>query len=513
MLSASDRAERPGPGLRAGEISLPPSSAECERCVISAALADETGGAVSVAQLAGVRKAAFYSATNQIVWETIELLASRKVPLGIEALVVELQARGQVDEVGMPHLLEVTAVIINSGQIRHYAEELKLLWDRRHALTLAQQLREDALNFEQRADFVEQCGKLGLKLVSLGHKADGRTLSQRIDEVMVDVEARAFGKEDRSGWIYTGLPTFDARLRPLNSAREDQLIVIAGGSGEGKSALMRQFASQACEQRLRTLLFTRETTIDGCIEQMAAARAGFDLMHPEREPHDFRKKFMEQCVRMRDEWADKFLFCYEHNPNQPLLTIEDLVARARHHCWTHGTPHLVVVDYLQLFEPKRRGQSREQDVARVSHELQALSRELGGAMMVGCQMNEKGLAEMRTLKREYTDKGDGKGKVIHRIPNAGDLRESQAIFHDADRVIAIYRPPVDSRDQDQTGPNIDKPEQWLCQIKRRKGGTGIVKCRFVKPYTRFEELGFPEPATGSAGQTKAQWKGERGGNT
>lgn len=493
------------------EAMTPPWSEKCEQCLISSVLADQTGGAVSIAQQCGVRPAAFYLAANNLIWEVLEDLATRRIPLSLETLTVELQARGKLDNVSLPQLLQSTGEIGTSLDTRHFAAELVLLWQRRHALTLAAELREQAMEFEDREKFVEFCGGLGRKLVGLGHKPDLRTLAQRIDLVKADVEARSTGTDDRTGWIMTGLPTFDARLRPLNSAREDQIIVVAGGSGDGKSALMRQLGNAALEQRMRTVFFTRETTVDGCIEQMAATAAGFDLMHPDRMLPEVKAKFMTHCDRMRDEWADKLLFCYEHSPNQPLITIEDLMARARHHCWTHGVPHLVVVDYLQLFESKRKSPSREQDVARVSHELQALARELGCATLIGCQMNEKGLAEMRAVRRE-----NGDGKVIHRIPNAGDLRESQAIYHDADRVIAIYRPPVDSRDQDQTGPNIDKPEQWLCQIKRRKGGTGIVKCRFEKPFTRFTEL--PSASQASAvgsggGQTKAQWRAEHGGKS
>ena len=495
------------------EALQPPHSLECEKALLCGVMADETGGAVSVAQQTGVRTAAFYSPANVVLWEAIERLTAARVPLTIAALTVELDAKGLLTGIGgVMGLLELVGEVATSAHVRHFAEELVLLWQRRHALSLAQQLRENALNFHERSDFTTHCDELGRRLVGLGRKAETRTFAERVDAVIADVEARFEGKEDRSAWVYTGMGQFDERLRPLNSAREDQLTVVAGGSGEGKSALMRQWAGAALEQRMRTEIYSRETTIDGCIEQMAATATSFDLMNPERQLHEARKKFREYCVRMRDEWANKLLFCHEHTANQPLLTIEDLVARARHHAYTFGAPHLVVVDYLQLFTTKKRMQSREQEVAHVSHELQALAREIGGCWLVGCQMNEKGLAEMRQIRREKGS--DGKeGKVLHRTPNAGDLRESQAIYHDADRVIAIYRPPVDSRDQDQTGPNIEKPEQWLCQIKRRRGRTGVVKCRFEKAYTRFAEIAGPghDADGGAAGMTRRQFKGEQGG--
>lgn len=518
--------KQPEPGERArrGESTSPegteqllslagtelPHSLECEAALLACAMYDETGGAVSIAQQAGVKKAAFYAPANRTLWSVIEGLALRRVPLSMEAVFVELRALGLMDEQeALRTLLAATSSLaVGQSHARHFADELVLLWQRRYAVVLASDLRGIALNFEKREDFAEHCGELGRKLVGLGVRGETKTLKERIDDVVADLNLRAQGKEDRGGWINFGLPTADARLRPMGCVREDGLIVIAGGSGDGKSALMRQIALGALKEKKRVAVFNRETSTDGYIEQLAALEAKMDLMDPARALREQIELFNRTGATMRDEWADKYLYCYQQTPEQPLETVQDLETRINLHCLTHGVPHLAVIDYLQLFSAKGRWGSREQEVAFVSHKLQALQRRLGCVFLVGCQLNEKGLAEMRALRRDKDD------KVIHRIPNAGDLRESQAIFHDSDRVIAIYRPPVDSRDQDQTMPNVGKPEQWLCQIKRRKGGTGVVKCWFEKRYTRFDELpnfahGIDSGAT--KGMTKAQFRDERGG--
>jgi hypothetical protein len=42
------------------------------------------------------------------------------------------------------------------------------------------------------------------------------TMERRIDELRADVKLRAAGKEDRSGWIWTGFSAFDdLDARPL----------------------------------------------------------------------------------------------------------------------------------------------------------------------------------------------------------------------------------------------------------------------------------------------------------
>lgn len=488
----------------------PPHDGKAEECLIASALIDETGAGVAVAMQCGVRPASFYDQAHVAIWAVLEELLAQRAPVTMETLAARLTERDELERVGgYPRLMQVTALMPTSMELRHFAGLVVAYWRRRHAMRLGAELRETAGTTTDSADFARECGDLGRRLINLGARAEARTLGETIDAVAADVAARAAGTEDRSRWVYTGLPTFDARLKPLNSAREDGLTVVGGASGEGKSAIMRQFAKGALDARnaqgqaapQKVVLFNRETSTDGCIEQLAALAAGLDLLQPHRALPETLRKFGDECARLRDRLADKYLFCYQHSAVAPLVTIEDLELRARQHAWTHGAPHLLVVDYLQLFGTARRGlNKREEVVAHVSHTLQSLQRELGCCVLVAAQLNEAGLREMRLVRRDEHD------KVIHRLPGPGDFRESQAIYHDADRVIAIYRPPVDSRDQDQSGPNILKPEQWLCQIKRRKGGTGIVKCRFEKQLTRFVEL--PDGSPSTTGQTKQQFMGE-----
>lgn len=499
-----------------------PADQEAEICLLVAASGEPTGSAVVVAGQAGVKPASFYWPNHGTIWTHLELLVKERAPVDLETLSRHMTEAGDFEKIdGFRGLMAaMSGKFVPATQARHYADLVVAYWRRRHAMRLGAELRESALQATDRDEFARECGDLGRRLINLGQRAETQTLGDTIDAVAADVQARAAGKEDRSRWVYTGLKTFDARLKPLNSAREDGLTVVGGASGEGKSALMRQFAKGALDARnpqgqpapQKVVFFNRETSTDGCIEQMASLASGLDLLQPEKQPGDVIRKFAEECARLRDTMADKYLFCYQHSTVTPLVTIEDLELRARQHAWTHGAPHLLVVDYLQLFGTTKRGvNKREEVVAHVSHTLQSLQRELGCCVLVAAQLNESGLKEMRLVRRDEND------KVIHRLPGPGDFRESQAIYHDADRVLAIYRPPVDSRDQDQTGPNILKPEQWLCQIKRRKGGTGIVKCRFEKQLTRFVELpdfGTTNPAatsappSGGSGQTKRQFLGE-----
>lgn len=524
-----DKSPHGGRDLRSlsSEPLQPPHDQQAEQCLITAAMAEDTGAGIVLAGQCGVKPAAFYHTAHTVVWAALESLITDRSPVTLETLVCRMNETGDLEKIGgLTWLMEAIKGYVPSAQVSHYAELVVFYWRRRHTMRVAAELSEAAATLSDKKEFEELAGDFGRKLINLSSRAEIKTLGERIDAVSADLLQRNAGQQDRSGWIYTRMPLFDARCKPLNSAREDGLTVLGGASGDGKSALMRQWAYAALDARneknesrpQKVLYFNKETSTDGCIEQLAGLEAELDLLNPELYPLKV-ERFRLACVKMKEQWADRYLFCHQHTAAAPLITIEDLELRARQHAWTHGVPHLIVVDYLQLLgTSNRRVRSREEVVAQVSHTLQSLQRELGCCVLVAAQLNESGLREMRTIKRDANE------KVIHRLPGPGDFRESQAIYHDADRVIAIYRPPVDSRDQEQTTPNILKPEQWLCQIKRRKGGTGFIKCRFEKPLTRFVELGdggsstHPDASSlsrhsptgdgGTTGQTKRQFQTE-----
>lgn len=483
----------PGFDLEVSAGTEPPHSAQCERLLLSAVLGDATPGAWALACAAGIKRNAFYLTAHQEVWTVAHELHRRGVaPVDIVVVAEELKLLGRLESLGgWDFLVTVTSGTPTTLHTRFLAEQLKLLWDLRYSMVLAQELREAALEFAGREAFVGTAGDIGQRLLLLGRRESRKLLTEEIAEVEADVTAAVQRATDTSHWFSSGLPSFDDKCKPFTGGREDQLIVIAGGSGMGKSVALRQLAGQALLQGKRVLSLSRETSTAGFVEMLCASWADFDLLHPELEQAKL-EKFVAECRRMAMSWADKLLFCVQPTPATPLHTIEDLVEQVHGFVNLRGQPDVIVVDYLQLFGTRKRMGSREETVATVSHSLQALVRELPGTtMLVAAQLNESGLEEMRQIRREQNADGS-EGRVIHRLPKPGDLRESQAIYHDADRVIFLYRPPVDCRGSDQRAPSILKPEVWWFQEKRRRGGVAVVRCWFEKRYTRFVEVARKE---------------------
>lgn len=470
-----------------------PHSPDCEQFLLGSIMVDLTPTSWALAKSVGVKPRAFFIESHRVIWVVLDELRQRgQAEVDVSIVAEELKIRGQIDDAGgLQQLLRVAGRVGTSLQTRFYAEQLVLLWHLRHAITLAQELRQTAVEFESREAFTTVTSDIGQRLLRLGRRESTKTLAEEINEVCQDVTERAEGRVDQTRWISSGLPTFDERCKPFTGTREDQLVVIGGGSGVGKSVVLRQLGGAALQQNKRVLSFSRETSTAGFIEMLVASWVQFDLLNPEL----FRDKlpdYQAKCAEILERWADKFLFCVQHTPATPLLTIEDLEDQVHAFVNLRGQPDVILVDYLQLFGTRKRMGSREETVATVSHRLQALVRELPGTtLFVAVQLNESGLDEMRQLRRERNEDGS-EGKLIHRMPKPGDIRESQAIYHDADRMIFLYRPPLDCRGSDQRSSTVLKPEVWWYQEKRRRGGTGAVRCWFEKRFTRFVQVGRAE---------------------
>jgi replicative DNA helicase len=123
---------------------------------------------------------------------------------------------------------------------------------------------------------------------------------------------------------------------------------------------------------------------------------------------------------------------------------------------------LVVIDYLQLMAtlPETRRESRTVQLGGVSRMLKQLAREFNVPFLVLSQLN-----------RETERSGN-------RRPQLSDLRESGAIEQDADLVLLLHRP-------EDGGVPSDLIE--VIVAKQRNGPTGLVKLRFIKQQTRFED--------------------------
>lgn len=200
----------------------------------------------------------------------------------------------------------------------------------------------------------------------------------------------------------TGLMQIDA---VSGGMKPGEFWVVGGKPSRGKSVLMLQMACSFIERGEAVAVFSLEMMRHEIIGRMVSAIGKVDYGKI-TQPKRLEAKF--ELIHVRDAVAKIAAanLWIDDSANQSVDAILNESVRIRD---AHGSLALVVVDYLQLIRGNRgRGESREEEVARVSGSLKQLAKELACPVISATQLNE-----------------------------AGQSRESRAIEQDADAALYI----------------------------------------------------------------------------
>ena len=206
-----------------------------------------------------------------------------------------------------------------------------------------------------------------------------------------------------------------------------------------------------------TVVFSLEMSRTELVQRLMCAECTVDMQR-------LRTGRMEESdwtrlTRSLGKLADAPLFI----DDSPGTTMMEIRAKCRRLRQRHGLG-LVVVDYLQLMQPSKRFESRQQEVSEISRSLKLLAKEL-----------EVPVIAISQLSRQPEARSDKK-------PMLSDLRESGALEQDADMVLFIYRDDL----YDPESPR--KGEADLILAKHRNGPTDTVTVTFQGQYSRFAPM-------------------------
>lgn len=412
-------------------------------------------GRVFVGDFADTKRAA--------VFEAILAVVARKGDVDLATVASELGAR--VEAIGgAQYLAELREAC---GTVAHIDSWVRALSETA-AKRRGQQVMVDALTAAQTRPFEEFLG-----IASTLHEAlEGRTVANDlapVDEIMLDVFERiqttaATGKVGRT----TGLRDLDAVTGGYTGG---QLIVIAARPAMGKTSLVIETAAKATIEAKANgeegafLFFSLEMPKTEIVQRMTASRARVS------ESVIRRSKLNEEHMKALAKEAN-VVAALPILVADAMVYVEDIVSACRQARLKYGRVIGVAIDYLQLMRWRgaQKNTSPEQVVSEISRALKGLAKELDCAIQVLSQLNRD--CEKRPNKR----------------PMLADLRQSGAIEQDADAVLFIYREEVYKRDTE------DKGIAELILGKQRHGPTGIVRTRFFKEFTHFEDM--PHPADG-----------------
>jgi replicative DNA helicase len=292
-----------------------------------------------------------------------------------------------------------------------------------------------------------------------------KSLTQNFIPVKATLE-EAFERIDRlakHGGESRGLPTGFLDLdNILAGFQKSDLIILASRPSMGKSSLALNIATNiAINKKIPVGVFSLEMSQDQVVDRLIAAQANVDLwrlrtgkLSSDGEDNDFSRiqkglgVLAEAPIYIDDAASSNIL---------------QMRAMARRLQADKGLG-LIVVDYLQLMEPRNANESMVSQVTEISRSLKNLARELNVPVLALSQLSRA--VEQRSPQ----------------IPRLADLRESGSLEQDADVVLFIYR--EDRYNTDTSRKNIAD----IIIAKHRNGPVGKVELYFDEGRVSFRNL-------------------------
>ncbi len=431
---------------------LPPHSVEAEEALLGSILID-TEALDRVSFLADTD---FYIIKHQWVWAALQALHTRHEPIDAVTLRRELEARGQLDELGGPaYLTYLMTVVPTALHAVGYGRIVERAANRRRLLRAASDIAQ--LAYDESADD-ELVNDRAEQLIFKARRANGGRETRPIAQVLTEYYARIeylYEHRDEPLGVPTGLIDLD---RLLGGLQKSDLDIIAARPGIGKTSLLLNIGLSAAQRfQQRVAIFSLEMSAEQIAERLVAQHAGIDsqrLRTGQLTDEDW-PLFVQTTSGLSEAgvWID----------DTAGLSSLQLRAKARRLQAAHGLD-LIVVDYLQLMTSERRSENRNQEVAALSQGLKNLARELNVPVLVASQLSRA--VEQRSDKR----------------PQLSDLRDSGSLEQDADVVMSLYRDAVYNPACET--PNVTE----LIVAKHRKGPTGTVDLYWQKELTRFNSV-------------------------
>ena len=425
---------------------LPPQNTEAERAVIGACFRTEKALG-EVRQI--LKHNHFYKRTHQLIYKAIE-----EMPFGepLDALTIyqQLKRMGTVEDVG--GMYYVNGIIDSSYTdvlAKHYAKYVKEAYVARSAIT-KYNLAVKSLHGEG-CDVEKAIGGVLAETFDLykeiqGSDSDGATGSDLARQFSANLDTwQRVG--DQSG-LESGLGKLDWLMHGF---KPNQLILVAGRPGDGKSALVNTFLrNMSLRRKVKAALFNMEMNDQEITGRLVAAESGIDILQIKTKK-GLGENEVGRVMRAVGGISESKIFVYD----KAVQTPQSIHAKCRELIAQEGL-EIVFVDYLQLMEGV--GDSVNDQIGSISRGLKMIAMDLNIPVVALSQLSRAGAT------------GE---------PNLKHLRGSGSLEQDADIVIFVIK-------NTEKVNGVDIITHKLDLAKHRGGSIGQLKIVFRPEQTVFE---------------------------
>jgi len=437
-------------------FKLPPQDIEAEKSVLGALMLDKDA-IIKVADV--ITSADFYTPNHSKIFEAIFELFEKGEPIDILSVSKKLKDRNELIEIGgSAYLTELINLVPTAAHISYYAKivsQKKVLRDLIHASSeITERVFDTSEDPEDLLDDVEQ------KIFSISQKSRPQNFVPIKDELKAAyerIEKLHQGERGLRG-ISTG---FDDLDNYLSGFQRSDLIILGSRPSLGKTAFCLDIArSAAVKNKLPVGIFSLEMSRDQVIDRIIAAEAQVPLwkLRTGRLSDDIDFEMIREAL---DRLSQTPIFI-DDTPSANIIQIRSMARRLQAE---HGLG-LLIVDYLQLIQPRTNTDNMVQAMTEVSRGLKGLAKELQVPVLAAAQLSRA--VEQREIK----------------IPRLSDLRESGSIEQDADVVMFIYR-----KDKDKfESSNEEENTAEIIIAKHRNGPLATVHLKFDQEKVSFRTI-------------------------
>lgn len=298
-----------------------------------------------------------------------------------------LQLSGQLDRCGGP------AEVMDSWSYTHelfdgwtlWTEQLREAKARRMGILAARRLSEATTSEEAIEELKTSLQALQGAITGKSRAKSGKDC---VAEFIAEWKAQYESTESTPG-MATGFDEIDSISGGM---RNGSLWIICAKSTRGKSVMLLQIAAHAMSNGKTVAIFTLEMTRMEVVGRLVTVMANMDY-GPITQPKTSNKHDRAAMARgISDVIAAKSWI--DDTPNQSMIHIEDECQRIKD---STGALDLIVIDYMQIVKgEKQRGETREQEVARISMAGKQLAKKFGCPVLSASQLN--GMGEVRESK-------------------------------------------------------------------------------------------------------------------
>ena len=445
----------PGKKQQEKERALP-QSIEAEQSLLgSLMLAKEA--IVSVVDFLEPRD--FHKPIHETIYKAIIDIFGKGEPIDILSVSTILKEKGQLEEIGgVAYLTELINSIPTASNVLNYAKIVQKKRVFRDLIDASYKIGQ--MGEEEDEDVDVLLDRAESTIFSIAQKSLSRnfiSLESTLEEAFERLDNLS-----KHGAELRGLPTnFTALDNILAGLQKSDLIILASRPSLGKSALAVDIARNvAFHKKIPVGVFSLEMSKDQIVDRLIASQANVDLwklrtgrLSSTGEDNDFSK--IQQALGTLAETPI-------YIDDAATAGILQMRASARRLQATKGLG-LIIVDYLQLMEPRNPAANPVQQVTEISRSLKGLARELNIPILALSQLSRS--VEHRTPPK----------------PRLADLRESGSLEQDADVVLFIYR-------DKEMGETVPSNIAEIMIAKHRNGPVGAVKLYFDSQRVTFRNL-------------------------